>query len=129
RAGSGSIDDTGRGAQAREAAVGTTIKVRLGGKTDSIHATPVEAGAYVKALTDGRFRYTTPMWRGLQADLGPMTRLQIGGIDVLVSSSRQQTLDEEVFLLNGIDVRRYKIVALKSSQHFRAGFNEIASAI
>jgi microcystin degradation protein MlrC len=47
----------------------------------------------------------------------------------LVSSHRQQTLDEEVFLLNGIDVRRFKVVALKSSQHFRAGFNDIAKAI
>ena len=35
----------------------------------------------------------------------------------------------EVFLLNGIDVRRYKIVALKSSSHFRAGFTHLAAAI
>jgi microcystin degradation protein MlrC len=115
--------------QAASAGVGASIDIRLGGKSDSLHGTPIEVRAYVKALTDGRFRYSTPMWRGLHADLGPMARLQIGGIHVLVSSSRQQTLDEEVFLLNGIDVRRYKIVALKSSQHFRAGFNEIASKI
>jgi microcystin degradation protein MlrC len=116
-------------AQATSAGIGSSIKVRLGGKTDGLHGAPLEAEAYVKALTDGRFRFSTPMWRGLEANLGSMARLQIGEIDVLVSSSRQQTLDEEVFLLNGVDVRRYKIVALKSSQHFRAGFSHIASGI
>lgn len=34
-----------------------------------------------------------------------------------------------MFLLHGIDVRRYKYVGLKSSQHFRAGFGELAAQI
>jgi microcystin degradation protein MlrC len=125
----GFVHDAETVAQAEKAGVGATIKVRLGGKTDDMHGAPLGVDAYVKALTDGRFRYSTPMWRGVETDLGPMARLRIGDIDVLVSSHRQQTLDEEVFLLNGIDVRRYKVVALKSSQHFRAGFNDIAKAI
>jgi microcystin degradation protein MlrC len=114
---------------AHEVGVGRTIDVRLGGKTDALHGAPIEAAAYVKALTDGRFRLTTPMGRGMQVDLGPMARLRIGGVDVLVSSERQQVLDDEVFLLHGIDVRRYKVVALKSSAHFRAGFGHLARAI
>ena len=108
---------------------GSTIHVRLGGKTDTLHGEPIEADAYVKVLSDGRFRHTTPMWRGLAVDLGPMARLQIEGIDVLVSSSRQQVLDDQVFVLNGIDVSTRRIVGLKSSQHFRAGFAELAAAI
>ncbi|MFZ5823073.1 MAG: M81 family metallopeptidase [Bacillota bacterium] len=125
----GFVYDAEVAAQAHEAGVGATIAVRLGGKTDTLHGAPVEATAYVKALTDGRFRLTTPMWRGMQLDLGPCARLQIGGVDVIVTSQRQQTLDDEVFLLHGIDVRRYKIVGLKSSSHFRAGFNHLARAI
>ena len=103
--------------------------MRLGGKTDDLHGAPIEAEAYVKCLTDGRFRLTTPMGRGLLVDLGPMARLQIGGVDVLVGSFRQQVLDDEIFLLHGIDVRRYRIVAVKSSAHFRAGYTHLATAI
>ena len=66
--------------------VGATIEVRLGGKTDALHGAPIEASAYVKCLTDGRFRYTTPMGAGRQVDLGLMARLVIGNVDVLVSS-------------------------------------------
>ena len=69
------------------------------------------------------------MGRGGKVDLGKMARLVIGGIDVLVSSIRTQTLDDEVFRLHGIDVTRCKIVAIKSSNHFRAGFEPISHAI
>jgi microcystin degradation protein MlrC len=78
------------------------------------------------------------MFRGVRVSYGPMARLQaprgVGGphghgIDIIVGSERSQTFDTEVFLLNGIDVTRYKIVALKSSQHFRAGFTDLAAEI
>lgn len=115
--------------QAHEAGVGATIAIRLGGKTDDLHGAPIETTAYVKCLTDGRFRYTTPMGAGAEENLGPMARLVIGNVDVLVASVRSQTLDAEVFLLHGIDVTRYRIVALKSTQHFRGGFAHLAGMI
>jgi microcystin degradation protein MlrC len=123
------IFDPETAAQAHAAGVGATIDVRLGGKTDDLHGAPIEAAAYIKCLTDGQFRLTTPMGRGMQVNIGPMARLQIGGVDVLVGSVRQQVLDDEIFLLHGIDVRRYRIVAVKSSAHFRAGYTHLATAI
>lgn len=115
--------------QAHQAGAGATITVRLGARSDDLHGQPIETAAYVKCLTDGRFIYQTPMGRGRLADLGPMARLTIGQVDVLVSSVRTQTLDAEVFLLHGIDVTRASIVAIKSQNHFRAGFAELAGAI
>ncbi len=115
--------------QAHTAGVGATVDMRLGGKTDDLHGAPIEANAYVKCLTDGRFRLTTPMGRGMLTEIGPMARVQIGGIDVLIGSRRSQVLDDEIFLLHGIDVRRYRIVAVKSSAHFRAGYTHLATAI
>jgi microcystin degradation protein MlrC len=116
-------------AAAHRAGVGATIDVHLGGKHDDVHGAPIELRAYVKSLSDGRFTYTTPMFEGVRTSYGPMARLQAQGMDILVGSERSQTFDTEVFLLNGIDVTRYKIVALKSSQHFRAGFGAIAAEI
>jgi len=125
----GFIYDPETARQAARAGVGATIDVRLGGKTDALHGPPIDASAYVKGVTDGRFRLTTPMWRGMHVDLGLMARLRIGGVDVLVSSRRRQVLDDEAFLLHGIDVRRYNIVGVKSSVHFRAGFAHLATAM
>ena len=125
----GFITDAEVARQAHEAGVGATITIALGGKSDDLHGEPVETEAYVKGLTDGRFRLTNPMGAGSEVDLGRMTRLIIGNVDVLVASDRAQTLDPEVFLLHGIDVARYKIIALKSQQHFRGGFAGVAGAI
>ncbi len=125
----GFMFDPETAAQAHKAGTGATIQVRLGGKHEKLHGEPIEAEAYVKCLTDGKFIQQSPMGRGARVDLGPMARLIIGGIDVLVSSFRTQTLDAEVFLLHGIDISRYKIVAIKSSNHFRAGFEPIAHKI
>ncbi|MFS0646729.1 M81 family metallopeptidase [Siminovitchia sp. 179-K 8D1 HS] len=115
--------------KAHQAGVGANIHVRLGGKTDNLHGEPLEINAYVKSLTDGVFCQSSPMWRGLKNNLDKSARLVVGGLDIIVCSVKSQVLDEQIFLLHGIDVTKYKIVALKSSQHFRAAFEPIGREI
>lgn len=114
---------------AHQAGVGSRIEVLLGGKTDSLHGEPLQVNAYVKCLTDGRFVQSSPMWQGLDVDLGLSARLQINGVDVVVCSTNAQALDEQIFLLHGIDFTNFRVVGLKSSQHFRAAFEGAAERI
>lgn len=114
---------------AHENGVGATIEVKLGGKTDDLHGAPIQVQAYVKTISDGKFVQSSPMGRGTRVDYGKSARLQVNGVDVIVCSKRSQTFDEQIFLLHGIDVTTYKIVALKSSQHFRAAFEPLAHTI
>ncbi|USK36492.1 M81 family metallopeptidase (plasmid) [Bacillus sp. F19] len=109
--------------------VGALIEVKLGGKTDDMHGDPIPVQAYVKSLADGQFIQSSPMGKGEKVDYGKSVRLVVNGLDIVVCSKRSQTLDEQIFVLNGIDVTKYKIVALKSSQHFRAGFEPLAHTI
>ncbi|MBX4962639.1 M81 family metallopeptidase [Rhizobium binae] len=112
-------------AQAHAAGVGATIEVELGGKTDIRHGEPIAATAYVKTLSDGHFLCQSPMGEGSQVTVGRAARLQVGGIDVIVVSERHQPIDAEIFLIHGIDVSRYHIIALKCTNHWRAGFAKI----
>ncbi|MFA1822285.1 M81 family metallopeptidase [Virgibacillus oceani] len=114
---------------AHEAGVGSNINVKLGGKTDHLHGEPLEVEGYVKSLTDGIFIHSSPMWGGLKTNLGKSVRLKVGEVDVIVCSVKAQVMDEQIFLLHGIDVTSYKIVALKSSQHFRAAFEPLGRQI
>ncbi|MEM7326615.1 MAG: M81 family metallopeptidase [Actinomycetota bacterium] len=128
----GFVFDARTAAAAHEAGVGAMIDVRLGGHHGDLHGETIESTAYVKTLTDGHLVYTNPMLEGTRANFGPSARLRIGGrdgLDVIVTSQRRQTLDAEIFTLHGIDVTTRSIVALKSSQHFRAGFRDIATEI
>lgn len=126
----GFVYDPETAAQAHAAGPGATIPARIGGKIDpAMLGAPIEVDAYVKSVTDGRFVTQSPMGRGGHRDLGKMARLVVGGVDIIVGSESNQTIDAELFLLHGIDVSRYKIVALKSQNHFRAGFEPIAAHI
>jgi microcystin degradation protein MlrC len=124
----GFVVDAVTAAQAHAAGVSATINVELGGRYDDLHGEPIREPAYVKALHDGRI-VMQAMFKGAPINLGPMARLNIRGIDVIVASRRNQTFDPEPFAALGIDVMRYRYVALKSSNHFRAGFQDIAAAI
>jgi microcystin degradation protein MlrC len=125
----GFVWDPDTAKQAHAAGVGAKIRVRLGGFTDDLHGAPVEAEAYVKVLSDGQFTLLNPMGAGRLVNLGLMARLVIGNVDVLVSSRREQTLDDGTFTLHGIDVRKMRVVAIKSQQHFRGGFKHLAGTI
>lgn len=124
----GFIVDAEVAEHAHKVGIGRTIEVSLGGKYDDLHGEPIKLTAYVKALHDGRL-VMRAMSRGMPMHLGPMARLVVDGLDIIVASRRSQTFDIAPFLAVGIDVLEYDIVALKSSNHFRAGFKDIARAI
>jgi len=124
------IHDPASVLQATAAGVGAEDEFSLGGRVDPLHGPPLRVRARVMTLGDGRFTYTTPQFRGLAANLGPMARLRIGrGLDVLVASRRDQVFDDEVLRVNGIDAAAMRIIAVKSSHHYRAGFAHISSRV
>ena len=126
----GFIYDPETAAQAHAAGPGATIQARIGGKTDpALLGAPLEVSAYVKSVTDGRFITQSRMGRGGLREMGQMARLVVGNVDVIVGSESAQTIDAELFLLHGIDVTRCKLVALKSQNHFRAGFEGLTERI
>ena len=118
-----SIYDPDTVQQALAAGVGATIHVRLGGKTHPLHGEPVEADAYVKTLSDGRYLSRSPMGLGSLVNVGPLVLLQIGNVYVTVVSKRAQIMDDGHMEVAGLDYRKLRIMGVKSAQHFR-GFWE-----
>jgi microcystin degradation protein MlrC len=125
----GVLYDPETAAQAHAAGVGSTIRVRLGGKTDDKHGRPIEADAHVRGLCDGRFVYRGPMHCGVEDNLGPTATLLLGGVEVVVSSVRRQCLDAEMLRIAGIEPTNRRLIVLKSAVHFRADFAPLAAAI
>ncbi|MBI2481727.1 MAG: M81 family metallopeptidase [Planctomycetia bacterium] len=125
----GVLFDPETAAQAHQAGVGSTIPVRLGGKTDDRHGAPVVGEAYVRALCDGEFVYQGPMMRGVVDHLGPTATLIIGGVEVVVSSYRRQCLDAEMLRIAGIEPSHRRLIVVKSAVHFRADFGPLAAHI
>jgi microcystin degradation protein MlrC len=127
----GVVCDAGFAEAATYAGVGAVIEIPLGAAS-GIGAPPLQVPFEVLALGTGRFTGTGPFYLGCHMDLGPMARVRCGGplgIEVVVSSRKQQAADRAMFRHLGADPADYRILVLKSSVHFRADFGELADEI
>ena len=106
------------------------IQLPLGGKTGDLHGKTIFVDAYVRKITDGRFTLTKYA-PGMKCNVGPTVLITLisSGIDVIISSGRQQTFGPDIFHLHGLSMHNYDVIAVKSSVHFRAGFRDLAHKI
>lgn len=121
--------DADAAAAAHRAGEGAEIELALGGKFGPEGCKPYRAKFRVIRLGDGRMRTTGPSVGGRNIDLGPMALLGIDGVSVVVSSKRMQAHDQAPFHHLGVKPREQKILALKSTVHFRADFGPLAEDI
>ena len=116
--------------QGMRAGVGAKITLALGGKTDpAMGGGPLNLEGEVVCLTNGRFVAYGPMGGGVERNYGPSMVFRVGGIDVIVITNNGQATDLTQFTSLGIDPTRYRTVAVKSMQHFRAAFEPIAREV
>jgi microcystin degradation protein MlrC len=117
--------------RAHAAGVGAVLDTGLGGKSGLAGIEPYAAHFEVEALGDGRFTYTGAMNLNSRAQLGNMALLRVvdegSEVRVVVGSSRSQCLDLAMIRHLGIEPTEQKIVAVKSTVHFRADFDPIAA--
>jgi microcystin degradation protein MlrC len=114
---------------AHRAGVGAEISLGIGAWSGMQGHTPFKATFTVERLGDGNFEATGPFYRGNKMQLGPMALLQIGGTRIVVASRKQQAADQAMLRHLGVEPSAQKILALKSSVHFRADFQPIAGEI
>lgn len=123
----GLINDAESAAACHAAGEGAEVNLSLGGKSDGA---PLPVRGTVEKLTDGRFVCTGPMGAGNPADLGPTALVRVAeGVRVIVTSRKMQALDQALFRHVGVEPAEQKILALKSSVHFRADFQPLAEAV
>lgn len=126
----GGLYDEAAALHLHEAGLGAEVTLALGGRSDpSMGGGPLTLTGTVAHLSDGAFVCDGPMWKGMRQSTGRSAVFRVGGVDILVTSNLVQAIDRQMFLANGIDPQRKRVVALKSQQHFRAAFEPIAGKV
>ncbi len=106
---------------------GAVIPLRIGGKMGPGSGSPIDIEATIRQLrTDASQPHIAD---GSATALGRTAVVAANGIEVVLNEIRQQPFHPDAFVAAGVDPWSKRIVVVKSSFHFNAGFAERAAAI
>jgi microcystin degradation protein MlrC len=131
--GVGPLCDPAAVAAATKAGLGATLDVELGNVRPLGLGTDPRARlrvrARVRALTDGRFRITGPIYTGETWAMGRTAVLETEAFTVVVTERPMEPLDLGVFTSAGVDPARFDYLILKSRMYCRPSFVPIAGGL
>jgi microcystin degradation protein MlrC len=110
----------------REAGAGARMRLRVGGKCGTMSGPPADLDVVVRAVAEN---HEQSGLAGSRASFGPSAWVETDGIHLLLVTNRQQGFHPDGFEGLGLALAGLKLVVVKSSQHFYAGFAPIASSV
>ncbi|MCV6593856.1 MAG: M81 family metallopeptidase [Silicimonas sp.] len=120
-------------AMAHDLGIGARFETALGGRSGVAGDLPFAGQFEVAGLADGRVTYEGEMYGGGIAQIGPSAclRLLSPGCDIRIVTStiRNQCLDRGFFRHIGLTPEAARLIVVKSTVHYRADFDPIASEV
>jgi microcystin degradation protein MlrC len=109
-----------------KAGVGARVTVALGNKAGwsslgKTH-TPYKLSGVIKAISDGRFVVTGPIFTGALADMGQTVVLDTGSAQIVITTERIEPYDLGVFSSCGVTLADKTYILLKSRIYCRPVF-------
>jgi microcystin degradation protein MlrC len=108
-----------------DAGVGARLQLRIGGKVGRGSGAPLDVQAEVLALQRNHHQRVG----GFDAPLGDAAAVSFEGIELVLTSVRDQAYDPSLFSGMGIDCRARRFIVLKSAQQFRIGFDAVSTRV
>lgn len=114
---------------AHEIGVGGILKMKIGGYSHYLCGPPVKVSAKIMALTNGEFYYDGPYLKGVREFVGPTAWIKQNEVSIILTTHKQQPIDQALCRILGLDCKEMKYLGIKSTGHFRSGFESIAGSI
>lgn len=109
-----------------EAGVGASFDLRIGGKVGTASGLPVDLPITVRAIRHDMVQTFGPSKNPMGTAVWVSSA---NDLDLVLMSIRTQTFHPDAFEQLGLDLSKKKLVIVKSSNHFYAGFQPIAKEI
>lgn len=129
------ITDPGLVERAQQVGIGGELTGSLGGRLTPLYGAPIPFNGTVQALTEGTFRNTGPMMRGVLSNFGPTALLSLAGtpggrnVRVIVTTYSRSPHDPGLLALHGIALEDVSLLCVKAKNHFRAAFKPLLTDI
>src|SRR4030095_13951214 len=112
---------------------GASVEVALGNHSPLLPGIevrpPLRTRARVRAITDGRFKITGPVYTGETWAMGRTVVLEAEAFTMVVCERPMEPLDLGVFESTGVDLRRFDYLILKSRMYCRPSFVPLSSGL
>jgi microcystin degradation protein MlrC len=108
-----------------EAGIGARLSLRVGGKSGIASGDPVDLEVTVRGFADD----VTQRFGAAPVRMGESAWIEASGVHLVLTSLRTQVFHPEGMTKLGLDLSACRLVIVKSTQHFHAGFAPIAKAI
>jgi len=108
-----------------EVGVGAEIDLRVGGKLGPASGDPLDVQATVRGLA----KDATQVGLSGLVGLGNAAWIEVAGVHFILASQRTQCFHPTAFTALGLDPTTLRSVVVKSTNHFRAGFDPIATDV
>jgi microcystin degradation protein MlrC len=108
---------------------GSRLTVRLGGKIGPISGDPLDVTVTVRGLVHELVQRWPQQVGHSEIPMGAAAWLEADGVDVVVTTVREQAFGLELFTAFGIDPREKRLLVLKSANHFRAAYDPVAREV
>jgi microcystin degradation protein MlrC len=110
----------------KEAGEGASFDLRIGGKVGVASGQPVDLRITVRKIVED----AAQSFAGSRAHMGDAVWVSADNdLDLVLMTYRTQTFHPDAFTQFGIDFAAKKIVVVKSTQHFYAGFAPVAAEV
>jgi len=109
-----------------EAGVGASFDLRVGGKCGTASGLPVDLRVTVRGVAQA---HSQGGLAGGRSSFGPSAWVMADGIDLILTTRRGQVFRPDAFTGLGCTLADKRIVVVKSTQHFYAGFAPIAKQV
>jgi microcystin degradation protein MlrC len=104
---------------------GAWLPLRFGAKSAPGCGDPIDAEVLVKRIA----RSATMTFGPMVVPLGDCALIEIGGVEVVLTTLRAQTYERTMFTALGIDPLAKDVLVVKSTNHFHADFARFAGEI
>lgn len=115
--------------QAAAFGVGNIATVTVGSHSSDRAGGPVTLTGKVLFAGEKHYLATGPYFTGRLVDLGLTVVIDTGDVVVSITTNQSTAVDDDCFKQLGLDINDYSYIVLRSKTHFRAAYDQLASAI
>src|SRR5215469_5161095 len=108
-----------------EVGIGAEIDLRFGGKLGPSSGDPLDVRATVRGLA----KNATQVGLSGLVGMGDAAWIEVAGVHFILASNRTQCFHPTAFTGLGLDPTTLRSIVVKSTNHFRAGFDAMATDV